>query len=121
MKKHGRRTRRRRKYVAPTESKAGEAITVAWAVTVTSLLCCNLTILVLHYLVVRDPSAKSLALLKNLLLIAGSLAGAVSLVLLSVVHRVRTVLPPIGLSVFGALLAAAPLLALLVQFLQSSD
>ncbi len=49
---------------------------------------------------------------KNLLLMSGALVGLLSLALLPILYRVRTVAPPQSLVVFGICLAAAPLVAL---------
>ncbi|WP_146450167.1 hypothetical protein [Bythopirellula polymerisocia] len=106
------------RYRAPSESKASEAITVAWTVSITTLFGCNLAVLAIHYWLKADPQAQSLAMLKELLLFAGAIVGVVSLVLLPAVYRLRSVSPPTGLAVFGACLAAAPLLTLFLRSLQ---
>jgi hypothetical protein len=99
------------------ETQASESITVAWTVTITTALLCNLAILVAHLYVASHPEAQKMVLLKELLLFAGTVVGMISLLLLPIVHRVRRVPPPIGLVVFGACVAAAPMLALLVRVL----
>jgi hypothetical protein len=104
--------------LTPLESKGSEAITVAWTVTITTLLFCNLAILGAHYFSLRNPEVAGLKMMEEMLLIAGSGLGVLSLGLLPVVYRVRAVAPPTGLAVFGTSLAVAPVLVLLVRTLQ---
>ena len=113
-----RKRRTRKPDPEATESTASVALTVAWTVTITTLLFCNLAIVGAHYVSHWNPTADGLRLMKEMLLMAGGGLGVVSLVLLSVVYRVRVVAPPKGLAVFSGCLAAAPLLALLVRSVQ---
>ncbi len=103
--------------LVPLESRSSESLTVAWTVTITTLLFCNLAIVAAHYFSPQYPDNDGLRLMKEMLLIAGSTLGVISLALLPIVYRVRTVAPPTGLAVFGACLAAAPVLALVVRSL----
>lgn len=105
-------------YRTPAESTGSEAITVAWTVTITTLFCCNVALLAIHFWLVRNPDVKGLSALQELLLFAGALIGVLSLLLLPPLYKLRKVLPPKGLVVFGACLALAPLLTLLVRGLQ---
>ena len=105
-------------YRPPSESKASESITVAWTVSITTLFGCNLAILAIHYWLKSNSQAQSLTMLKELLLFAGAIVGAVSLTLLPIVYRLRSVPPPTGLAIFGACLAAAPILMLCLRSLQ---
>ena len=100
------------------ESSASEALTVAWTVSITTLFFCNIAIVGAHFFAWRYPQAEGLSMMKEMLLMAGSALGVVSLVLLPIVYRVRVVAPPKGLSVFGACLALAPVLAVVVRILQ---
>jgi hypothetical protein len=99
----------------PAESSSAEAITVAWTVTVTTLLFSNIAIVGASYFGLQYPEAAGLQLMKEMLLIAGSALGVVSLALLPIVYRVRVVAPPTGLAVFGACLAVAPVLAIILR------
>jgi hypothetical protein len=99
----------------PTESQAAEALTVAWMVTVTTLFFGNLAIVGSHFFLLQYPDVGGLRLMKEILLIATSALGVISLVLLPIVYRVRVVAPPTSLIVFGACLAAAPVLAIIVR------
>lgn len=104
--------------LVPLESKSSEALTVAWTVTITTLLFSNLAIVAAHYFSLQYPDNNGLRLMKEMLLIAGATLGVISLALLPIVYRVRTLAPPTGLAVFGACLAAAPVLALIVRSLR---
>lgn len=118
--KSGKRAKSTKKlnYRAPSESKASEAITVAWTVSITTLFGCNLAILAVHFWLSTNPEAQGAAMLKELLLFAGAIVGVLSLLMLPVVYRLRSLPPPPGLAVFGACLAAAPPLVLLWRSLQ---
>ena len=98
----------------PTETKGSETLTVFWTLTVLMVLISNLMTVAVHYYLLAHPEAEKLALLKGLLLFAGSLVGGVSLIVLPILYRVRKVPPPPGLAVFGACVGAAPILAVLL-------
>ncbi|MCG8450463.1 MAG: hypothetical protein MI725_12915 [Pirellulales bacterium] len=100
------------------ETRASEALTVCWGVTLTILVVCNLVTTAAYYYVSQNPEAERTAVFGELLLLTGSLVGGLSLLLLPVLYRVRRVPPPRGVAVFGACLAIAPILALLLQTLR---
>jgi hypothetical protein len=108
-------SQRRAGSTTSTETRASEALTVFWAVTVLTLLGINLVALFAHTYVLSHPAAEKMVLLKGLLLFTGSLMGSVSLVLLPILYRVRQVPPPRGLAVFGACVAIAPIAAVLLS------
>ena len=99
------------------ESRTAEAITIAWTVTLTTLLFCHVATLAAHWYVVALPEAKSMRVLREMLLFAGAVVGALSLLLLPFVQRLRLQPPPFGLVVFGTCLAAAPVLVLTLRAL----
>ena len=103
---------------APAETRASESLTVFWAVTVMMALMANLVAIAAHFYLVANPDAEKIALLKGLLLFTGALVGGASLIVLPILYRVRRVPPPTGLTVFGACVAAAPILAVLVEGLR---
>ena len=49
------------------ETRASEAITVAWTVTVTTVLLCNLVIIGSHFYIVNNPDAKKMELLRGMM------------------------------------------------------
>ena len=107
-------TRQARSPSLPAETKASETLTVLWTITVLMVLMTNLMTVAVHYYLVAHPEAEKLALLKGLLLFTGSLVGGISLIVLPILYRVRKVPPPPGLAVFGACVAVAPILVVLM-------
>ena len=99
----------------PAETRASESLTVFWAITVLMVLAANLVIVAAHLYLLANPDATKIELLKGLLLFTSSVVGGLSLIALPILYRVRRVPPPTGLAVFGACVAAAPLLAVLVE------
>ncbi len=97
------------------EARASEAITIAWTVTVTTTLLCNLMIIAAHFYIINYPDAKRMELLRGLMLLGGSIVGIMSLLILPVLYRVRRVPPPRGLVVFSICVALAPILAVLAR------
>ncbi len=98
----------------PAETKGSETLTVLWTITVLMVLMTNLLTVAVHYYLLAHPEAEKLALLKGLLLFSGALVGVISLIVLPILYRVRKVPPPPGLAVFGACVAVAPILAVLL-------
>jgi hypothetical protein len=103
---------------AAVESRTVEAVTVAWTVSVTTLFACNLGILAAHFFLANNPDAAHFAMMKKLLIILGAMCGVISLILLVTVYRMRSILPPSGLMVFGACMALGPILAAVAMIFQ---
>ena len=101
----------------PAETKAATTITVAWTVSLTTVLLCDLAIVLVHGYVAAYPQAPLMNMLGRLLLLSGALIGTMLIGLLPVLYRIRRVAPPPGLVGFGVLIAAAPILALAVRIL----
>lgn len=95
----------------PLETRASEALTVFWTVTVLMVLVADVVIVAIHWYLWSHPEAEKLQLLEGLLLFSSALVGGLSLVLLPILFRVRQVPPPTGLAVFGTCVCAAPILA----------
>jgi hypothetical protein len=106
------------KVKSPVESRASESLTVFWAITVLMVFVANLVMIATHFYLQSNPDAEKVALLKGLLLFIATLVGTLSLIALPILYRVRRVPPPTGLAVFGACVAAAPILAALAGALQ---
>ena len=120
MSKRKGKSRRPAKAVQPArhstgESSAGDATTVAWTVSVTMTLLCNIVAVAVHFYMEAYRPTQGLVMLKELMLIAGAVVGFLSLVLLPIVLRVRRVPPPTGVMAFAVMVGAAPILALLIQ------
>jgi hypothetical protein len=97
------------------ETNASDATTVAWTISVTMVLMCNIAAVAAHFYMEMYRETRGLVMLKELMLIAGAVIGFLSLVLLPIMLRVRRVPPPTGVVVFAVCAAAAPILALLVR------
>ena len=121
MSKRKTKTRRRVKPAAAAhrrpsgETRSGDAATVAWTVSVMTVLLCDVGAMLALVYAARRPDLPGVAMLGRLLLFAGAVVGFLSLSLLPIVYRLRRTPPPRGLAVFGVCIAAAPLLAILVR------
>lgn len=102
----------------PVESGVAESLTIFWVVTVLMCLMANLLAVFTHFFVLANPAAEKMQLLKGLVLFTGALVGSASMVVLPILYRVRRVPPPTGLVVFGACVAAAPVIAAVAQAFQ---
>jgi hypothetical protein len=102
----------------PPETRTAEAATIAWTVTVTMVVMCDLAAIVAHAYALRNPEAKGAQVFGGLMLFGGAVVGAASLALLPVVYRVRATPPPTGFTVFAACAAAAPIVALVARSFQ---
>jgi hypothetical protein len=105
---------------SPAKRRSGEtqpvdAATVAWTVSVTMVLMCDIVAIGAHFYTEHHPLARNMNLLKELMLFAGAVIGFVSLALLPIVVKVRRAPPPRGVMAFAVCAAAAPILALIVH------
>jgi hypothetical protein len=116
--KTSRPLRRRSKSQPTGESQTGDAATVAWTVAVTTVLLCDGAAVFGYLLALAWPQERGLGVFRELMLFAATVAGAVSLLLLPMVFRVRRVPPPTGLVMFGICAAVAPMLALAARALR---
>jgi hypothetical protein len=97
------------------ESRAGDAITVAWIVSVVMVLLCDVGAIGAHWWYSNQANARSTLLLREMLLFSAAVVGFTSLVLLPIMLKARRLAPPSGLVVFAVCVAVAPILALLIQ------
>ncbi len=102
----------------PQETRAAEAVTVGWTVSLTALLLCEFVAVAVHFYVRANPEAEMMQLLRGMLLFGACVVGLLVLVLTPVMYRLRRLAPPPGLVGFGAFAAAAPLLAVLLRIIQ---
>jgi len=99
----------------PTESRASEAVTIAWTSSVTGVLMADLIVIAAHLYARSNPDAQAAKVLEAIMLLAAAAMGTASLSLLLVVWRTRRLKPPQGYVVFAALVATAPIVALLAR------
>jgi hypothetical protein len=97
----------------PAESRASEAMTIAWTVTVTGVTISNLVVVAAHLYVRSYPESQPARAFEAIMLMSAAAMGATSLALLPVVWRTRQLKPPLGYTIFAALVATAPVLALI--------
>lgn len=99
------------------ETKAAETLTVAWTVSLTTVLLCDLGAVATRIYVAFYPQARLMIVLGELLLFAGAVVGILLIGLLPILYRIRQVAPPRGLVGFGVLIATAPILALVIRIM----
>jgi hypothetical protein len=99
------------------ESRASEAATIGWTVSVTSVFAADLIVIAAHLYVRGHPDAQAARALEAIMLLSAAAMGAISLALMPIVWRTRRVKPPEGFVVFAVLVAAAPIVALLGRLL----
>lgn len=97
------------------ESRASEATTVGWTVSVTTVLLCDIAAVAAHLYARWYPTARGVAVLRELLLFAAAVIGFFSLAMLPAVFRLRRERPPSGFTVFAICVAVAPILAIIVR------
>jgi hypothetical protein len=119
---HRRKTSRQRVRIRRAadsqETRAGEAVTIAWTVSVTGVLIADLMAVAAHLFVAAGHREVELVrLLESLMLLSAAAMGVVSLALLPVVWRSRRLKPPLGYVGFAVLVAAAPIAAMTVRLL----
>ena len=78
-------------------------------------LICELGWVALRWFLRLNPDHPLCDLLADLLMFSALVIGVVGLVLTPVVLRSRRVLPPRGVTLFAVIVAAAPLVALLLR------
>ena len=101
----------------PAESRASEAVTIAWTVTVTGVVAANLIVVAANLYSRTQPESQPARAFEAFMLLSAAIVGAASLALLPVVWRTRRLKPPQGYTVFAALVAAAPIIALAARLL----
>jgi hypothetical protein len=113
--RHHKRPVQGRDHHHPGETRAADATTIGWIVSVTTVLLCDVAAVVAHLYLRAYPQARGMVMFKELVLFAAAVIGFISLATLPVVFRVRRVPPPSGVTVFAICVALAPILALIVR------
>lgn len=96
----------------PAESRASEAVTIAWTVSVTGVLVADLIVIAAHLYARSHPGLQPANALEGVMLISAAAMGTASLSLLPIVWRTRRLKPPQGYIIFAALVAVAPIIVL---------
>lgn len=102
--------RQDRPRTASSESRAGDAVTVAWTVTVTTLVICEVFVLSLLVYVRFKPNAAGMLALVGFFQFSSLVLAVVAVALLPVVYRVRRSRPPRAVVVFALFAASVPFL-----------
>jgi hypothetical protein len=93
----------------PDESRAAEAVTVAWMLSVMVAVVCELGWLATRWWIAAQPTAEMVAALGELLFFSALITGTMALVLVPVVLRSRSELPPRGITFFALVVGVLPL------------
>jgi hypothetical protein len=97
---------------------SAEFVTVAWMLSVMTALVCELGFVAARgYLLLVNAEAPTFQVLAAMLLFASLVIGLVSLGLMVLVVRMRQVAPPRGILTFAAVVAVAPMAAMLLRVL----
>lgn len=107
-----RKLKKKPRSVAPAESKASDAITVAWMLCVVTGLICDVGAIIVRWTLSGYSDNVNLQVLFALLAFSALVAGTLSLCLLPVVLKTRRVPPPPGIVVFAIVVGVMPLLTL---------
>jgi hypothetical protein len=98
----------------PGESRAADAVTAIWMLSVANTLLCFLGALAALLFAALVPNSPRAAMLVLLLLMAGAVIGAVSLLLVPLVYRLRSSPPPRTVTVVAMAISLAPAATLLL-------
>jgi len=113
-----RRKNRRSEPEPPAESRAADAVTVAWMLTLTATLLAELVAaagwMFLRIVGWEPEKAGPIAALPELLLVIAALTGAVCVLLVPVTYKVRQQPPPLPISVAAVVIGLAPWLVIAV-------
>jgi hypothetical protein len=101
----------------PAETRASDAVTIAWTSAVTGVFIADLIVIAAHLYARNNPDARAATVLEAIMLLSAAVMGAVALVLLALVWRTRRLKPPRGYTAFAALVAAAPILVVAARLL----
>jgi hypothetical protein len=99
------------------ETRASEAITIAWMLTAISTLGCVLASWIAAGVGMMQESGEELAEVADFLLLAATIVGVLSLLLAVVTQQVRRVKPPQTVTVVATLIGAVPLVIVLFRML----
>jgi hypothetical protein len=114
-KKRKRKRRSRDAPPVPSSGRAADAVTVFWMVSVISTLLAELLFASAGgYFLWDNRPNRNLVLFVNLMLFTSVVTGTLSLIVLPVVLRVRTVPPPKLVKWSGILIGALPLITILL-------
>lgn len=100
------------------EDGAADALTIAWTVSVTMVVVTNLVTVAAYFYASRHPDSKAAPAFGAIMLLTACFLGSVSLIMLPITWHIRRVKPPLGYTVFAALVAAAPVIATIARLMK---
>jgi membrane protein YdbS with pleckstrin-like domain len=107
--------KKRSKSHAVGDPRTVEVLTVGWMLMIVTTLACEVGFVLARWLAGGDGS---LMLLSQLLLFAAFVIGLIALFVTPVVLRSRRLPPPSGVTVFAIVVAAAPLVMVVIEVLE---
>lgn len=120
-KKKGRR-RGSTKIRAPQESRAADAVTVAWMLTMLATFVADVLALILWavvWLSNRGHVPVEARALPALMLFIAAVTGTLCLLLAPLIYKVRIVPPPRGVTMIAVTVGAAPLVTILLLWMNA--
>jgi hypothetical protein len=98
----------------PKESQTAELLTIAWSLTVVTLVVCDVGAAISRFFLREGQPPGAGEVLWVWLLFSSGVIGVVSLLLLPLVWRLRVEKPPRGFTVLAVVVAVAPLVMIAV-------
>jgi hypothetical protein len=118
MRKSKPKRNRRPADLMPEESQAADALTIGWMLATITTLICQIGALGARWAALGNPAVRQLNLFSGFLFFAAMAIGAVTLALIPVLYRIRKLAPPRAVVVFAVVVAIAPWVTLVVQWLR---
>lgn len=103
--------------IRPIESRAAEAMTIGWMLSMMATIICLLVYVIVRVVMASTDAAEEFVVYADLLLFTAMVIGIVGLILAPVVYRLRVQKPPIGVTRFAVSVSLLPLLVLIVRTL----
>lgn len=97
------------------ESRVADALTVAWMLTVMTVLMLGLMTIGFRWFASSRPEAPVLGALADLLYLCAGLCGAISLLIFPLVWKLRKTKPPWGVTLFSLVAAGLPIVLLIAR------
>lgn len=102
----------------PGETRAADAATIGWMLSVLAGLVCQAASLGLAWLARMDPNRPQLDMAASALFFAALVIGVVIAAMTPFVYKLRRVLPPRSITAFALFVAAMPWMVLVVRLAQ---
>jgi hypothetical protein len=97
------------------ETRLADSLTVAWMLTVTTVLMLGVMTVVFRWLSGSGEAMPALGAFADLLYLCAAICGGISLLLFPLVWKVRKSKPPWGVTVFSLVTASLPIVFLIAR------